>query len=107
MSETDKLRRNDFKYKKGKFSDERSSKQNRGISVDNDHKAIDSISKMITQTSKNSENFSNSLKFSTRNKENNQIKSLSPEKNLNIDYLLSPLPPNKIVKKISLLKFSE
>jgi hypothetical protein len=102
MSETDRIRTNDLKFKKekGKFSDNKISKQNRGISVDNDHKAIDSISKLITQTTKNSESIQNSLKFSTRNKENNQIKSLSPDKYLNFDYLLPPLPANKAVKNL-------
>ena len=101
MSETDRIRTNDLKIKKekGKFSDNKSFKQNRGISEDNDHKAIDNISKLITQTTKNSENIQNSLKFSTRNKENNHhIKSLSPYKYVNFDYLLPPLPANKTVK---------
>ena len=97
MSETDRIRTNDLKYKKSKLSDNKTAKSIRGISVDNDHKAIDSLSKLISQTSKNTENTQNSLKFSTRNNENNQIKSLSPEKNFNIDYLLPSLHPNKIV----------
>jgi hypothetical protein len=97
MTETDRMRTNDLKLNKAKLVDSKSTKSARGISLDNDHKAIDGLSKLITQTSKNSENSSQTLKFTSRNDENANIKSLSPEKNFNIDYLLPPQPLSKVV----------
>lgn len=98
MTETDRMRINDLKLKKN-FSPAgyKPVKSNRGISLDNDHKAIDGLSKLITQTSKNAENNNQKLKLISRKDENSNVKSLSPEKNFNIEYLLPPPPPNKMV----------
>lgn len=98
MTETDKIRINDLKTNKNNLAATKAVKSARGISLDNDHKAIDGLTKLITQTNKSDENSSQALKLIFRNEENSNVKSLSPEKGFNIDYILPPLPPNKNVK---------
>ena len=100
MTETEINRTNELKINKtnlkGNFS-----KTSRGISLDNGHKVIDGISQLITQTNKNNDYSDTPLnKIHLRNAENSNVKSVSPEKFHNIDYILPPLPLNKIVNKI-------
>lgn len=97
MTETDRMRINDLKINKNNLALNRGMKTTRGISLDNDHKAIDGLAKLITQTNKNDENSNQALKLIFRNEENSNVKSLSPEKGFHIDYILPPLPPNKMV----------
>jgi hypothetical protein len=97
MNETDRMRTNDLKINKNNLASNKETKSTRGISLDNDHKAIDGLAKLITQTNKNDENSNQALKLILRNEENSNVKSLSPEKGFHIDYILPPIPPNKLV----------
>ncbi len=97
MTETDRIRINDLKMNKNNLVANKGLKTTRGISLDNDHKAIDGLAKLMTQTNKGEENSNQALKLIFRNEENSNVKSLSPEKGFNIDYILPPLPPHKMV----------
>ena len=99
MTETDRLRTNDFKINKSNIIN-KTSKTSRGITLDNNRKSIDGLKQFITQTTKNTE--SSKLSFNrmiVKNENIHHVKSLSPEKNMNIDYILPPPPLNKIVIK--------
>lgn len=100
MTETVRIRTNDLKLNKNNLASNKAVKSARGISLDNDHKAIDGLAKLMTQTNKNDENSNKQLKLIFRNEENSNVKSLSPEKGFHIDYILPPLPANKIVIKL-------
>jgi len=100
MTETDTIRINDLKINKNNIAVNKFGKSTRGISLDNDHKAIDGLARLITQTSRINEVSNQTLKLILKNEENQAHKSLSPEKGLNIDYILPPLPANKTVDLI-------
>jgi len=97
MRETDSMKINDLKFNKNNLAMNKGVKSTRGISLDHDHKAIDGLSKLIIQTNKNEEKSHQPLKLFFRNDESSNVKSLSPEKGFNIDYILPPLPANKFV----------
>jgi hypothetical protein len=97
MTETVRMRINDLKINKNNLAADKAVKSARGISLDNDHKAIDGLAKLMTQTNKSDENSHLALKLIFRNEENSNVKSLSPEKGFHIDYILAPLPANKMV----------
>jgi len=97
MTETETMRINDLKINKNNIAANKAGKSTRGISLDNDHKALDGLAKLITQTTRSSEVSNQALKLIFKNQENTVFKSLSPDKGFNIDYILPPLQANKMV----------